>query len=65
MSRCDAVVVEVTAGEVWVEVPGRAPACGSCKSTEVCRRSARAQRRTAPLPTCQAAPACAWATASA
>ena len=37
MSRCDAVVVEVTEGEVWVEVPGRAPACGSCKSTEVCQ----------------------------
>lgn len=37
MSRCDAVVVEVSDGEVWVEVPGRAPACGSCKSTDACQ----------------------------
>jgi len=39
MSQCDAVVVEVSDSVVWVEVPGRAPACGSCKSTDVCQDS--------------------------
>lgn len=37
MSQCDAVVVEVSGDEVWVEVPGRAPACGSCPSTDACQ----------------------------
>lgn len=37
MSQRDAVVVEVSGGEVWVEVPGRAPACGSCPSGDACQ----------------------------
>lgn len=37
MSRCDAVVVEVSGADVWVEVPGRAPICGSCKTTDACQ----------------------------
>jgi positive regulator of sigma E activity len=37
MSQCDAVVVEVSDGCVWVEVPGRAPACGSCKTADGCQ----------------------------
>jgi sigma-E factor negative regulatory protein RseC len=39
MSQCDAVVVEASGNEVWVEVPGRAPACGSCKNTDACQDS--------------------------
>ena len=37
MSQCDAVVVEVSGAEVCVEVPGRAPACGSCKTVDACQ----------------------------
>ena len=37
MSQCDAVVVETKGNDVWVEVPGRAPACGSCKSADACQ----------------------------
>jgi sigma-E factor negative regulatory protein RseC len=37
MSQCDAVVVAAEGGEVWVEVPGRAPACGNCKTAEACQ----------------------------
>jgi len=37
MSQCDAIVVEVSGSEVWVEVSGRAPACGSCKSVDACQ----------------------------
>lgn len=37
MSRCDAVVVEASGREVWVEVPGRAPSCGSCTNTNACQ----------------------------
>lgn len=37
MSQCDARVVEVSGSDVWVEVPGRAPACGSCKSADDCQ----------------------------
>lgn len=37
MSQCDAVVVAVTDSEVWVEVPERAAACGSCKTSDACR----------------------------
>lgn len=37
MSQCDAVVVEVSGSEVLVEVAGRAPACGSCKSSGACQ----------------------------
>lgn len=37
MSRCDARVVAVAGKDVWVEVPGRAPACGSCKSSDECQ----------------------------
>lgn len=36
-SQCDAVVVEVSGSEVWVEVSNRAPICGSCKSPALCR----------------------------
>lgn len=39
MSQCDAVVVAVSGDQVWVEVPGRAPACGSCPSTDACQES--------------------------
>ena len=39
MSQCEAVVVELAGKEVWVEVPGRAPACGSCKTPETCQDS--------------------------
>jgi sigma-E factor negative regulatory protein RseC len=39
MSRCDAVVVEACGSEVWVEVPGRAPSCGSCTNTDACQDS--------------------------
>lgn len=49
MSQCDATVVEISGSDVWVEVPGRPPACGSCKSPDECRAgllglSAGAQR---------------------
>jgi len=37
MSQCDAVVVEVSAHEVLVEVPGRAPSCGSCRTSDACQ----------------------------
>ena len=37
MSRCDAVVVETSGRDAWVEVPGRAPSCGSCKTTDACQ----------------------------
>ncbi len=36
-SQCDAVVVEASGSEVWVEVPGRAPICGSCKTSDACQ----------------------------
>lgn len=36
MSQCDAVVVETSGRDVWIEVPGRAPTCGSCKTTDAC-----------------------------
>lgn len=39
MNQCDAVVVAATGDEVWVEVPARAPICGSCKTEDVCRSS--------------------------
>lgn len=34
---CEAVVVAAAGHEVWVEVPGRAPTCGSCKTADACR----------------------------
>jgi len=37
MSQCEAVVVAVADGEVWVEVPERAPSCGSCKTADACQ----------------------------
>lgn len=37
MTHCDAVVVAVADGEVWVEVPERAPSCGSCKTADACQ----------------------------
>jgi positive regulator of sigma E activity len=37
MSRCEAVVVAAEGGEVWVEVPERAPTCGSCKTVDACQ----------------------------
>ena len=39
MSQCDAIVVEVSGIDVWVEVPGRASACGSCKTPDACQNS--------------------------
>ena len=38
-SQCDAVVVEVSGSEVRVEVAGRAPACGNCRTPEACQDS--------------------------
>jgi sigma-E factor negative regulatory protein RseC len=38
MSRCEAVVVAVAGHEVWVEVPERAPTCGSCKTADACQK---------------------------
>ncbi len=37
MSQCDAVVVEASDSVVWVEVPGRASACGGCKTADACQ----------------------------
>jgi sigma-E factor negative regulatory protein RseC len=37
VSQCQAKVVEISGDEVWVEVPGRAPACGSCKTADDCQ----------------------------
>lgn len=37
MSQCEAVVVAASGGEVWVEVPGRAPTCGNCKTADACQ----------------------------
>jgi sigma-E factor negative regulatory protein RseC len=37
MSQCEAVVVEASGGEVLVEVPGRAPTCGNCKTSDACQ----------------------------
>lgn len=37
MSQCEAVVVAVADDEVWVEVPERAPTCGSCKTEGACQ----------------------------
>jgi positive regulator of sigma E activity len=37
MSQCEAVVVAVAGREVWVEVPERAPNCGSCKTADACQ----------------------------
>ena len=37
MSQCEAVVVAEAGGDVWVEVPGRAPTCGSCKTADACQ----------------------------
>lgn len=37
MNQCEAVVVAVSAGEAWVEVPGRAPSCGNCKTADACQ----------------------------
>lgn len=39
MSQCDAIVVEASEREVLVEVPSRAPACGSCQSADACQDS--------------------------
>ena len=38
MSQCDAIVVEIAGSDAWVEVPGRAPTCGSCKTPDACRQ---------------------------
>ncbi|OHC69740.1 MAG: hypothetical protein A2045_11920 [Rhodocyclales bacterium GWA2_65_20] len=37
MSQCDALVVETTGSQVWVEVPGRVSACGNCKTPDLCQ----------------------------
>lgn len=39
MNQCDAVVVAASGDEVWVEVPARAPICGSCRTEDACRSS--------------------------
>lgn len=39
MSQCEAVVVAASGSEVWVEVPARAPICGSCKTVDACQSS--------------------------
>lgn len=37
MTQCDAIVVAVAADHIWVEVPQRTSACGSCKSADGCQ----------------------------
>ena len=37
MSQCEARVVAVAGSDVWVEVPGRAPTCGNCKTADACQ----------------------------
>lgn len=37
MSQCEARVVVASGGEVWVEVAGRAPTCGNCKTADACQ----------------------------
>ncbi|MBI5862525.1 MAG: SoxR reducing system RseC family protein [Rhodocyclales bacterium] len=37
MTECDAIVVAVTTDHLWVELPQRATACGSCKSADGCQ----------------------------
>lgn len=37
MSRCDAVVIEVSGGDAVVELPARAAACGNCKDSAACQ----------------------------
>ena len=36
MSRCDAVVVEVSGADAWIELPARAASCENCSKTEAC-----------------------------
>lgn len=37
MSQCEARVVAVSGRDVWVEVAGRAPTCGNCKTADACQ----------------------------
>ncbi|MCF8149129.1 MAG: SoxR reducing system RseC family protein [Burkholderiaceae bacterium] len=37
MSQCDAVVVEASGNQVWVEVPKRESACENCQTPEACQ----------------------------
>ncbi|MBN8474747.1 SoxR reducing system RseC family protein [Sulfuritalea sp.] len=37
MSQCEARVVAASGSEVWVEVAGRAPTCGNCKTADACQ----------------------------
>lgn len=37
MIQCDAIVVAVAPDHLWVELPQRATACGSCKSADGCQ----------------------------
>ncbi|MBI5792974.1 MAG: SoxR reducing system RseC family protein [Rhodocyclales bacterium] len=37
MSQCEARVVAASGSEVWVEVAGRAPSCGNCKTADACQ----------------------------
>jgi sigma-E factor negative regulatory protein RseC len=37
MSQCEARVVAASGSEVWVEVAGRAPTCGNCKTVDACQ----------------------------
>lgn len=39
MNRCDAVVIKTADAEVWLEVAGRAPICGQCKTADTCQNS--------------------------
>ncbi|MCF8177064.1 MAG: SoxR reducing system RseC family protein [Sulfuritalea sp.] len=39
MSQCDAIVVEASGEQVWVEVPQRASACSNCQTPEACQDS--------------------------
>ncbi|MDO8786579.1 MAG: SoxR reducing system RseC family protein [Sulfuritalea sp.] len=39
MSQCDALVVEASGRQVWVEVSGRVSACGNCKTPDLCQGS--------------------------
>lgn len=37
MSQCEAQVVATSGSQVWVEVAGRAPSCGNCKTADACQ----------------------------
>lgn len=37
MNQCEAVVVASSGRDIWVEVPARAAACGSCQTVDACQ----------------------------